>query len=177
MRVNSLGPWQRDVAIWIAALLGVAVALAVVYEYFERSRIHSLVLDEGILAQVYGRSRLEPDAGSAHSLKLWLDGEAVIDMPASATLSLGSTLLEVGVKGGEPTRFYIDAYATQPGAQVQVLRGHVQVRKAYASPTPESYRMGPGEMLMVNRDIDLMENEKFTPAELPDWVRSAYSTP
>lgn len=177
MRVNSLGLWQRGVAIWLAALLGVAVALAVGYEYFERSRIHSLVLDEGVLARVYGRSRLEPHAGSVHGLKLWLDGEVVIDMPAGATLSLGSTLLEADVQGGEPTRFYIDAYTAQPGAQVLVLRGHVQVRKAYASPTPESYRIGPGEMLMVNRDIDLMENEKFTPAELPDWVRSAYSTP
>lgn len=177
MRVNSLEPRQRAVAIWIAALLGVAIALAVGHEYFERHRVHSLVLDDGVLARVYGRSRLEPDAGSVRNLKLWLDGEAMIDMPATATLTIGSTLFEVGVEGGEPTRFYIDAYAAQPGAQVLVLRGHVQVRKSYASPRPESYRVGPGEMLMVNRDIDLMENEKFTPAELPEWVRGAYSTP
>lgn len=177
MRTNPLSPWQRGTAIWIAALLGVAIALAVGREHFERSRIHSLELGEGVLARVHGRSRLEPGTGSMHNLKLRLDGEAVIDMPATATLTLGSTLLEVGVEGGEPTRFYIDAYDEQPGAQVLVLRGHVQVSKAYTSPRPESYRIGSGEMLMVNRDIDFMENETFTPAELPDWVRGAYSTP
>jgi len=172
-----MGPWRWGVAIWIAAILGVATALVAGHEYFERSRIHSLVLDEGVLARVYGRSHLERGAGSTHNLKLWLDGEAVIDVPSTATLTLGSTLMEVGAEGGEPTRFYIDAYAAQPGAQVLVLRGHVQVRKAYASPRPESYRIGPGEMLMVNRDIDLMENEKFAPVELPEWVRGADSTP
>ncbi len=127
----------------MAALLVVAIALAVGREYFERSRIHSLELGEGVRARVLGRSRLEPVAGSAHNLKLWLDGEAVIDMPATATLTVGSMLLEVVVEGGDPARFYFDAHAGQAGAQVLVLRGHVQVSKAYDSPRPESYRLGP----------------------------------
>ena len=177
MHANPLERRQWGAAIWIAVLLGVTIVLAVGREYFERRRVHSLVLSEGVRALVHGRSRLDAGASSAHTLKLWLDGEAVIDTPATATLTLRSTLLEVSSERGEPTRFYIDAYAEQPGAQVLVLRGYVQVRKAYASPSPESYRLGPGEMLMVNRDIDFMEREKFTPMELPDWVRSAGSTP
>jgi hypothetical protein len=166
MRAHPLELRRWRAAIWIAALLVIAIALAVGREYFERGRIHSLELGEGVHARVLGHSHLKPAAG-----KLWLDGEAVIDLPAAATLTVGSTLLEVDVEGGEPTRFYFDAHAEQPGAQVLVLRGHLRVSKAYVSPRPESFRLGPGEMLMANRDIDLMENEKFTPAELPDWVR------
>jgi ferric-dicitrate binding protein FerR (iron transport regulator) len=173
MRAKPLELRQRRAAIGIAVLVGVAIALAVGWDSFERSRIHSVELGDGVLARVLGRSQLEPSAGSEH--KLWLDGEAVIDTSATAALTLRSTLLEVVLEGGEPARFYIDAHAKQPGAQVLVLRGHLRVDKAYASPRPESHRLGPGEMLMVNRDIDFVENEKFTPAELPDWVRGDYS--
>jgi ferric-dicitrate binding protein FerR (iron transport regulator) len=63
-------------------------------------------------------------------------------------------------------RLHIDALASSPGEQADLLEGQVKVSKAYHSTTdnePETLRSG--DMVMINRDIDLMEKETLDPAE------------
>jgi hypothetical protein len=55
------------------------------------------------------------------------------------------------------------------GEQVEVLYGNAVAHKAYDSPYAQPDTLTSGEMVMINRTIDLMEKEKFDPAELRAW--------
>ncbi len=72
--------------------------------------------------------------------------------------------LQITVLG---TVFRVDAFRKNAGEEVDVLEGKVHVVKAYHSDTdnaPED--LNGGEMVMINRDIDLMEKEKMNAEEL-----------
>lgn len=72
--------------------------------------------------------------------------------------------LEIFVLG---TRFRVDAFADNAGEEVDLLEGKVRVQKSYHSTTDnEPEILTAGEMVMINRDIDLMEKEKLDSAEL-----------
>ncbi|HXO75674.1 MAG TPA: hypothetical protein VN824_10575, partial [Puia sp.] len=65
------------------------------------------------------------------------------------------------------TRFHVDAFRKNAGEQVDLLEGRLRVKKSYHSDTDnEPEVLEAGEMVMINRDIDLMEKEKMSPAEL-----------
>jgi ferric-dicitrate binding protein FerR (iron transport regulator) len=64
------------------------------------------------------------------------------------------------------TRLHVDAYASSPGEEVDLLEGKLRVTKSYHSSTDnEPEVLMAGDMVMINRDIDLMEKEKLEPAE------------
>lgn len=64
-------------------------------------------------------------------------------------------------------RFHVDAIRARPGEQADLLEGRLRVTKSYHSDTDnEPEVLAAGEMVMINRDIDLMEKEKLSPAEL-----------
>jgi hypothetical protein len=61
----------------------------------------------------------------------------------------------------------VDAVRSRPGEEVDLLEGQLYIRKSYHSDLdslPEELRSG--DMLMINREIDLMEKEKMNPDEL-----------
>lgn len=65
------------------------------------------------------------------------------------------------------TKFRVNAFSDNAGEEVDLLEGRLRVRKSYHSTTdndPEVLEVG--EMVMINRDIDLMEKEKLDSAEL-----------
>jgi ferric-dicitrate binding protein FerR (iron transport regulator) len=63
-------------------------------------------------------------------------------------------------------RLHVDAFASSPGEQVDLLEGQLKVIKSYHSSTDnEPEVLSAGDMVMINRDIDLMEKEKLDPAE------------
>jgi ferric-dicitrate binding protein FerR (iron transport regulator) len=62
------------------------------------------------------------------------------------------------------------------GEQVEVLYGHVQAAKAYASPYNTPDMLVGGEMSMVNLSIDLMEKETFDRTELIQWSNAVLAT-
>ncbi len=65
----------------------------------------------------------------------------------------------------------VDAY-TAPGEEADVLTGTVKVKKSYFSTLDnEQYELTPGQMVMINREIDLIEKEKFDSAELKIWLK------
>jgi ferric-dicitrate binding protein FerR (iron transport regulator) len=93
----------------------------------------------------------------------------------------GEVFFQVADEGGKPfivhtrnleifvlgTKFRVDAFADNAGEEVDLLEGKVRVQKSYHSTTDnEPEILNAGEMVMINRDIDLMEKEKLDSAEL-----------
>lgn len=100
--------------------------------------------------------------------ELDLDGEAVFEIGAvpGKPFVVHTRLLEIEALG---TRFRVDAHREEAGEEVELLEGKLRVRKSYHSDTDnEPEELTTGEMVMINRDIDLMEKEKM---DSSDWKR------
>jgi transmembrane sensor len=95
-----------------------------------------------------------------------LDGEARFDVAAKPGLPMvvHTRDMVIQVLG---TRFKINAYRDKPGEEVDLLTGALKVTKSYHSDTDnEPEELKAGEMVMINRDIDLMEKEALNAEEL-----------
>jgi transmembrane sensor len=95
-----------------------------------------------------------------------LDGEVLFEVNAAAgkPFVVHTVNLRIEVLG---TRFRVDAVRKRAGEEVDLLEGRLKVAKTYHSDTDnEPEMLEAGEMLMINREIDLMEKEKMSPAEL-----------
>jgi len=76
--------------------------------------------------------------------------------------------------GGAEICFAVNAVRKQPGEEVDLLQGRLRVTKSYHSDTdslPEE--LAAGDMVMINREIDLMEKEKMSGPEA-DKVKEKY---
>ena len=68
---------------------------------------------------------------------------------------------------GPGTRFRVDAVRSGAGEEVDLLEGELTVRKSYHSDLDSAAEMlKSGDMLMINREIDLMEKEKMSQDEI-----------
>jgi transmembrane sensor len=84
----------------------------------------------------------------------------------------GNLLIQVG---GWGARFAVEAVRKQPGEEADLLDGKLRVTKSYHSDTDnEPEELGAGDMVMINREIDLMEKEKMTGPE-EDKVKEKYN--
>jgi ferric-dicitrate binding protein FerR (iron transport regulator) len=78
------------------------------------------------------------------------------------------------VTGGWGARFAVDAVRKRAGEEADVLDGKLRVMKSYHSDTDnEPEELGAGDMVMINREIDLMEKEKMSGPE-EDKVKEKY---
>ena len=95
-----------------------------------------------------------------------IDGEAFFDMEVTgAPVRLRTKDLNVLVLGA--ARFRVDGYRGKPGEEVDLLEGRLMVTKSYHSDTDSATEtLGAGEMVMINRDIDLIEKEKMSQEEI-----------
>jgi ferric-dicitrate binding protein FerR (iron transport regulator) len=118
--------------------------------------------------------------------ELDLDGEALFDIVPDAgkpfIVHTRLLLIEVlgagsggngmggsGAGGGSGTRFRVDAHRENAGEEADLLKGRLRARKSYHSDTDnEAELLDTGEMVMINKDIDLMEKEKL---DSTDWKR------
>ena len=97
---------------------------------------------------------------------LELDGEAIFEIEGrpEKPFIVHTGNLEIAVLG---TWFHVDAFRKNAGEQVDLLEGRLRIKKSYRSDTDnEPEVLEAGDMLMINRDIDLMEKEKMNPDEL-----------
>lgn len=94
-----------------------------------------------------------------------LDGEAFFELEVEgAPVRLLTKDLVMDVPGGV---FRVDAYRSKAGEEVDLVEGKMAVKKSYRSDTDSATEvLGPGEMVMINRDIDLMEKEKMSQEEV-----------
>jgi transmembrane sensor len=137
----------------------------------------------------YGRTFLLPDGTKVHlspqttisldkgygkdNREIHLSGEALFDVPKAPNwpLVVDTRLLRIEVLG---TRFRVDAFWEKPGEEVDLLEGRIKAKKTYPSDTDnEPAVLDAGEMVMINRDIDLMEKEKLSPEEV-DKLRAKW---
>jgi ferric-dicitrate binding protein FerR (iron transport regulator) len=94
-----------------------------------------------------------------------VDGEVFFHVAGEAgkPFVVHTRSLQIFVLG---TRFRVDAFADNAGEEVDLIEGKVRVQKSYHSTTDnEPEILESGEMVMINRDIDLMEKEKLDSAE------------
>jgi ferric-dicitrate binding protein FerR (iron transport regulator) len=101
--------------------------------------------------------------------EVWLEGEALFEVAADAgkPFIVHTKNLRIEVLG---TRFRVDAYPDKAGEEVDLLVGSLKVTKSYHSDSDnEPELLHTGEMVMINRDIDLMEKDKMDGTEMKDW--------
>jgi transmembrane sensor len=95
-----------------------------------------------------------------------IDGEGMFEVhPWAGKMFVVTTknLLIVGLG----TKFRVDAFRTKPGEEVDLLAGQLTIRKSYHSDLDSATEiLDSGDMLMINREIDLMEKERMKPDEL-----------
>ncbi len=99
-----------------------------------------------------------------------LDGEAFFEVkpdPASPFIVISKDLF-VSAAGGV---FHFQGYSAEAGEQLELLRGSATVRKTYTSVDSAAEILHAGEMVMINRSIDLMEKESFDTAALSAEIR------
>jgi ferric-dicitrate binding protein FerR (iron transport regulator) len=107
------------------------------------------------------------DSGFNHTnRKLYLNGKSVFEVryAEDRPFIIRTRYLEITVRDSSTAVFSIDASDTTEGGgeEVDLLRGTLKVAKAYRSTGDnEPVIIRSGEMVMVNRGIDLIENEKF----------------
>ena len=101
-------------------------------------------------------------------------GNRVVDIDGEGMFvirPMGAKMFVVTTKNllivGPGTRFRVDAFRSRPGEEVDLLEGKLTIRKSYHSDLDSAAEeLTSGDMLMINREIDLMEKEKMKPDEL-----------
>jgi len=111
-----------------------------------------------------------PKDFNVHSRQVSLDGDAFFDVTSHADkpFVVHTRNLVLTVLG---TAFRVSAFAKDEGESVEVLRGKVRAGKGYSSSEREPEILGAGDMVMINRSIDLMEKETFDTVALQTWCR------
>jgi ferric-dicitrate binding protein FerR (iron transport regulator) len=128
----------------------------------------SLTLPDGTLVLMDPRTVIRPAEGFGKANReIQVDGEAMITISNGAgkpfIIHTRNLIMEVQAAG---SRLHIDAFASSPGEEVDLMGGKLRVTKSYHSSTDNTPEvLQAGEMVMINRDIDLMEKEKLSPAE------------
>jgi len=126
----------------------------------------SMTLPDGTRVWMDPRTVIRPSEGFGKSNRdIQLDGEAmlIVRSDAGKPFVIHTRNLVIQVLG---TRLHVDAFASSPGEEVDLLEGKLRVTKSYHSSTDnEPETLQAGEMVMINRDIDLMEKEKLNPEE------------
>jgi transmembrane sensor len=98
-----------------------------------------------------------------------VDGDVFMETGASNTapLSVFSRFLTVTV--AHTSAFRMSAGDKDEGESVAVLKGQLIAVKGYASKDRESDTLHQGDLVMINRTIDLMEKENFDTHALEIW--------
>lgn len=125
-------------------------------------------LADGTEAFYLSDSRIEAAAGYPQPRELRVDGEFFLTIPAQAQNLIVRTRLLVLTVSGE-TAMRIVAHSKEAGEQVEVLYGNVEARKSYPSQYSEPDQLAAGGMVLINRDIDLMEKETCDVGQLKSW--------
>jgi ferric-dicitrate binding protein FerR (iron transport regulator) len=97
-----------------------------------------------------------------------VDGEVMVEVSGAVARPFVVHTRDLVIEVLEPaSRFHIEASRSKPGEEADLLEGRLRVTKSYHSDTDnEPEVLAGGDMVMINRDIDLMEKEKLSPAEL-----------
>ncbi|WP_158617946.1 FecR family protein [Chitinophaga lutea] len=131
----------------------------------------TFTLPDSTLVILNSRSRLYvPQGFPQHKRDVILDGEAFFTIRRTLPLpfTLNTDKLNVTSQAGN---FRIRSLEKQSGATMYLLAGNANVGKSYHSDTDnQRENLSAGEMILANKEIDLMEKETFTLAEQQDCL-------
>lgn len=134
------------------------------------SKTKNIILPDGTKVSMNTKTsvRLAPDFG-VKQRTVWLKGEAFFTVvpyrKQQFIIRTGQLIINT-----REARIQIDAYPDAGGEEADVLSGNVKVKKSYYSKLDnEQYSLNKGEMVMINRGIDLIEKEKFDSTQLKNW--------
>ncbi len=97
------------------------------------------------------------------------DGEILLKVaPGVQPLRIRAPVLVATVSA--PALLVVTSSAKDAGAQVEVLTGAADIEPAYPSRWHESAHAVAGEIVLLSRDIDLMEQETIRSNDIPSWV-------
>ncbi|WP_158538592.1 FecR family protein [Chitinophaga skermanii] len=144
------------------------------YTSYESISAHrkKITLPDGSTAILNSSSRLYvPNSFSQSHREVILNGEAYFDVKQDTQhpFIVKTDKLTATVLG---TCFKMRSLETQNGATLYVMSGKVKVAKSYHSDTdnqPETLECG--QMVMANKQIDLMEKETFEVNDLENWLQ------
>ncbi|ATL47949.1 hypothetical protein COR50_12650 [Chitinophaga caeni] len=188
LRRKKKNKWQRNAYVLAFLVLVVAIALYYPrmpasnssslldknehYESYESQCAHrkKVVLADGTEVTLNSTSRLYVPESFSKSRQVILNGEAYFNVVEEnerpfvvKTDKLTATTLG--------TSFKIRSMESQPGATLYVRSGKLRVVKSYHSSTDnEPATLGPGDMILANKQIDLMETEHYEVKEMDDWL-------
>ena len=115
-----------------------------------------------------GPTKFQPLKGTQPDQRIYeLDGEAWLVVRHADKKPVVIRTRQLIITLQSPiARLHIDAFASSPGEQADLLEGQLKVTKAYHSTTDnEPETLKSGDMVMINKEIDLMEKETLDPAE------------
>lgn len=167
---------MRNVVLSAAAGIALLAAALGFWLHGRVPEIKCLRLADGTQAFYRSDSVVEPGNGFPHPRRLVVDGDVLLKVPAAGDPLIVGTRLFLLTVGGEST-LRVTAYSREAGEQVQVICGDVLARKNYPSKFDEPDHLAAGQMSMVNKTIDLMEKENFTPAETAPWAKIIGANP
>lgn len=119
-----------------------------------------------------GKSTVLVPDNYAQTHTLLLDGEAWFN--TRHNLKVVTNILTI--TNTAPAAFRIRCFEVQQGATAYLGSGTVLAAKSYHSTTDnQSETLGIGNMVLANKEIDLMEKETYQPAELERWLKGELS--
>jgi ferric-dicitrate binding protein FerR (iron transport regulator) len=120
-----------------------------------------------VILNTDSRLKVPRNFNRAHR-RVILEGDAFFEVAADAQhpFMVTTPVLHVSVLGTS-SRFTAPAGAA--GESLELLSGRLKVEKAYPSDYPEPEILQTGDMILINKDIDLMEKEQFDTAALSAW--------
>lgn len=128
-------------------------------------------LPDSTLVLLNSRSRLYVPAGFPQTTReVILDGEAFLRVSPAGNKDFVLTTDKLNLSTQAGT-LRIRSLEKQSGATMYLLAGAANVGKSYYSATDnQRENLTSGEMILANKDIDLMEKETFTLAEQQDCL-------
>jgi len=134
-----------------------------------------IVLADSSLAILNAGSRLlVPNGYPTQTRQLILDGEGYFEAAFTANAQPFTVVTDKLTLTALGTAFKVRSFVDQPGATAYLLNGKVKVAKSYHSDTDNQPEiLERGQMVLANKEIDLMEKETYEPAELEAWLQGS----
>jgi len=134
------------------------------------NRAHA-VLPDGTRMILNPNTEVLVPKASGDTSYIRVNGDAYFALPGAKgkpIIALTKDLILTTLDGGQA--FRISSFDKDEGESVEVLNGMVKATKAYSSKDNEPELLNGGDMVMINRSIDLMEKETFDSTTLRTWV-------
>jgi ferric-dicitrate binding protein FerR (iron transport regulator) len=135
----------------------------------ERKKI---TLPDNTTVILNGNTRLMVPDSFMRQHAVLLDGEAYFDAPGPLIVKTNILIMTTQPAAA----FKIRCFELQQGATAYLVSGKVQVTKSYLSTTDNQPEiLGNGNMILANKEIDLMEKETYVPLEMKEWLEEKMS--